>query len=394
MIYVDNSATTRVRPEVLEAMLPYFGEEYGNPSSVYKLGRDSQRAIEDARASIASLLGAKPQEIYFTGCGSESDNWAIRGAVERGRIRLKGGVPHVITTAIEHHAVLDTVGQLVKEGYCTADIVPVSADGFVSAADIEAAIKPETCLISVMYANNEIGTIQPVAKIGAIARKHKILFHCDAVQAVGSIPVDVEKDNIDLMAVSGHKFHAPKGIGIMYMKRGCNLPNYLTGGGQERGKRAGTENTAYIVGIAKALELAVKEMPEKAAKLSAMRDKVIDSALKIPYSRLNGARENRLPGNVSLCFKFIEGESLLLMLDYYGIQASSGSACTSGSLDPSHVLLALGLPHEIAHGSLRISFGKYNDPEDADRILEVLPEIVQKIRDMSPLYDPKTNEHI
>lgn len=380
-VYADNAATTKVRGEVLEAMMPYLTEYYGNPSSMYEISDVTEKAILNARQTIADCIGARPQEIIFTSCGSESDNMALCGIMRKN----KG---HIITTNIEHHAILHTVQALCKYEGCTATYLPVDADGLVTPEQLEAAITPDTKLISIMLANNEIGTIEPIKELAAVAKKHKILFHTDAVQAVGHIPVNVKDLGVDMLSVSGHKFGAPKGIGFLYVRNGVFPLPLINGGQQERGKRAGTENTAFIVGIAKALELAVKEMPEVNARLTRMRDKLMDGILaSVPYCHLNGSRTHRLPGNVNVSIEFIEGEALLLMLDMNGICASSGSACTTGSLDPSHVLLAIGLTHEIAHGSLRISFGHDNQESDVDYILEKLPAIVKRLRDMSPVWE-------
>lgn len=388
-IYADHAATTAVSDEVLKEMLPYFQEHFGNPSSIYAIGRENERAILDARTRIAKCLNADPKEIYFTAGGSESDNWAIKGTADR--LAAKGK-KHIITTVFEHHAVLHTCEFLEKHGF-EVTYLPVSPEGLVNPEDVEKAIREDTALVTVMYANNEIGTIQPIPEIGEICRKHKVLFHTDAVQAIGNVPIDVKAQNIDMLSISGHKFHAPKGVGILYVKKGIILPNLIHGGGQESGKRAGTENVPGIVGIAKALELATADIPAKIAKLTPLRDKLIDGILKIDQTRLNGDREKRLCGNVNISIVGIEGESLLLMLDYYGIQASSGSACTSGSLDPSHVLLSLGLVHEVAHGSLRLSFGENFTEQDADYILEVLPQVVERLRSMSPMWETITKEN-
>ena len=382
-VYADNAATTAVAPQVLEAMLPFYKEVYGNPSSLYSLGQEAKKPLEEAREAVARCLGAQPREIYFTSCGTESDNWAIKGAAHAMK---KRGKTHIITSAFEHHAVLHTCQALEKEGF-TVTYLPVHENGIVRPQELEAAITEETGLVTIMYANNEIGTLQPIPEIGAICKKHGVLFHTDAVQAVGNVPIDVKEQNIDMLSLSGHKLHAPKGVGALYIRSGVSIQNYMDGGAQERGKRGGTENVASIVGLAAAMERACATMEERRVKLTAMRDKLIDGLLKIPRCRLNGDRERRLPGNVSFCFQGVEGESLLLMLDLKGISASSGSACTSGSLDPSHVLLALGLPHEVAHGSLRLSFGDYNSMEDIDYILEVLPPIIERLRSMSPLWD-------
>jgi cysteine desulfurase len=382
-IYFDHAATTPVKREVLEAMLPYFEEKYGNPSSVYSIGRASKKAIEEARESVAGIIGAEPREIYFTGSGTEADNWAIKGAAYA---NMKKG-KHIITTSIEHHAVLHTCQYLESDGF-EVTYLPVDEYGLVSPEQLEAAIRPDTILISVMYANNEIGTIQPIAEIGRIAKEKGIVFHTDAVQAMGNIRIDVSKLNVDMLSMSSHKFYGPKGVGALYVRKGTKLTSFIHGGAQERGRRASTENVPAIVGLAKALELADKNMDHHNEKLIALRDRTIREIEKnIPFVRLNGHREMRLPGNVNFSFDFIEGESLLLMLDLKGIAASSGSACTSGSLDPSHVLLAIGLSHETAHGSLRITFGDGNTDEEVDYLMEVLPEIVQRLREMSPLYE-------
>ena len=383
IIYLDHAATTSVKPEVLEAMLPYFSEKYGNASSIYSIGRESKKIIDNSREKIAEILGAKPEEIYFTSGGSESDNWALRGTAYANKEKGK----HIITSNIEHHAVLNTCKALEKEGF-EVTYVPVDNRGIIHVEDIEKTIKPDTILISVMFANNEIGTIQPIKEIGKLAREKGIYFHTDAVQAIGNIPVNVEDMNIDMLSLSGHKFYGPKGVGVLYIKSGVKTLPFINGGHQERGKRAGTENIAGIVGIAKALEIADKNLDKYSKKISELRDRTLKEILKtIPYSRLNGDAENRLPGNANISFEFIEGESILLMLDMKGICASSGSACTSGSLDPSHVLLAIGLPHEIAHGSLRLTFGEDNTDEDVDYLLKELPQIVERLRSMSPLYE-------
>lgn len=382
-VYADNSATTRISGPVLGEMMPYLTKNYGNASSIYSIGMESARAILKARETVAKAIGAKTSEIYFTSGGSESDNWAIKCAAE---VSAKKGKKHIITTVFEHHAVLHTCQYLEKEGF-EVTYIPVDSMGLVNPEDVKNAIRDDTCLVSVMFANNEIGTIQPIEEIGAICREKKVWFHTDAVQAVGNVPIDVVKMNIDLLSLSGHKIHAPKGIGAMYMRTGINLPNLIHGGAQERSKRAGTENVASIVGLAKAIELATENIPAKQERLSKMRDKIINELLKIPESRLNGDPVKRLCGNVNISFRGIEGESLLLSLDLEGICASSGSACTSGSLDPSHVLLAIGLPHSTAHGSLRISLGDDNTEEDADYICEVVPRVVEKLRAMSPLWE-------
>ena len=378
-IYMDNAATTATRPEVLEAMLPYFTQNYGNPSSIHAFGRDARRAIENARKQVAAALNCEPREVYFTAGGSESDNWAIRCALQN-----KQG-KHIITSTIEHHAVLHTCEFMEKQGY-EVTYLPVDEFGIVSAEDVKKAIRPDTVLITIMAANNEIGTIQPIAEIGKIAKEAGILFHTDAVQAIGAIPVDVKEWNVDMLSLSGHKFHAPKGVGALYVRKGLRITNLIYGGAQERGLRAGTENLPGIVGLGKAIELAVAELPEYSERLSKLRDKLIDGILaSIPDVQLNGHRTQRLPGNVNVSVRYVEGEALLMRLDLAGIAASSGSACTSGSLDPSHVLLAIGLPHEIAHGSLRLSLGSDTTEEDVDYVIETLPNIVNTLRAMSPL---------
>lgn len=382
-IYFDNAATTPLRKEVLDEMLPYLTEFYGNASSIYKIGQASRVAIDSAREKVADILGATPREIIFTSCGSESDNWAIKGYAMAHKKRGN----HIITTKIEHHAVLHTCEYLEKKGF-EVTYLDVDEYGLISLEQLESAIRPETILITVMYANNEIGTIQPIKEIADIAHKHDIVFHTDAVQAVGSVPINVKELGVDMLSLSAHKFNGPKGIGAMYIKRSLYIENFMHGGAQEFGKRAGTENTANIVGLAKALEISTTEMDKKISYLTELRDYIIENiSAKIPYCRLNGHASERLPGNVNFSFEFIEGESLLLMLNMNGIAASSGSACTSGSLDPSHVLLAIGLPHEEAHGSLRVSLGYQNTYEEADKLIEVLPGIVQRLRDMSPLYE-------
>ncbi len=380
-IYLDNAATTKIHLEVLESMMPYLTDTYGNPSSIYTLGRKSREAIDLSRDKIAKILNAKSSEIYFTSGGSESDNWGIKGVAFANEKKGK----HIITTNIEHHAVLHTCQYLEKYGF-EITYLPVKENGIVDINDLRNAIRDDTILVSVMFANNEIGTIQPVKAIGEITKEKGIYFHTDAVQAVGNIPIDVEELNIDLMSLSGHKFNGPKGVGILYVRSGVNIQSLIHGGAQERNRRAGTENVAGIVGIAKALELATKDIEKKNEYLSSLRDMTIQGLMKrIPDTILNGDPNLRLPGNVNVCFKYIEGESILLMLDMKGIYASSGSACTSGSLDPSHVLLAIGRPHEIAHGSLRLTFSMENTKEDVEYILDVLPPIVQRLRDMSPL---------
>ncbi len=382
-VYADNAATTALSPAVLEEMMPYLTTEYGNASSLYELGGRAKTAVNIARERIAKAIGAEPSEIYFTGGGSESDNWAIKGVAEA---MAKKGKKHIISTAFEHHAVLHCLERLEKNGF-EVTLLPVHENGIVRPEELEAAIREDTALVTVMYANNEIGTIQPISEIGAICKKHGVIFHTDAVQAVGNVPIDVKAQNIDLLSMSSHKFHGPKGVGALYIRKGIVFPNLIDGGAQERGRRAGTENTAGAVGMGRALELAVAGMEQRNKKLTEIRDYLIDHALLIERSRVNGDREHRLPGNVSLCFEGVEGESLLLMLDLKGVCASSGSACTSGSLDPSHVLLSLGLPHEIAHGSLRLTFSDDNTMEDAEYILSVLKPIIERLREMSPLWD-------
>lgn len=382
-IYMDNAATTRVTEPVFEAMKPYLCEIYGNPSSVHAFGREALTALDRARAQVAGALGASPAEIYFTGCGTESDNWAIRGAAYARK--RKGN--HIITTQIEHHAVLHTCQQLEKEGF-EVTYLPVDEYGLVHPEELEKALRPETTVVSIMFANNEIGTIEPVAELCKIAKAHGALFHTDAVQAVGHVPIDVKTLDVDMLSLSGHKLHAPKGVGALYIRNGVRIQRFMEGGAQERTQRAGTENMASIVALGAAIELAVGKLDENVAKIAAMRDRLIERILgEIPYARLNGHPEKRLPGNVNVCFRFIEGEALLLSLDLKGVAGSSGSACTSGSLDPSHVLLAIGLPHEIAHGSLRLTLSEENTMEEVDYAVDALKEIVQRLRAISPLYD-------
>ena len=382
-VYADNSATTRVSDKALAAALPYFTEQYGNASSIYTLGMDAAKAVLKAREQVANAIGAKVNEIYFTSGGSEADNWAIRGSALNG---AKRGKKHIITTAFEHHAVLHTCEFLEKQGY-EVTYLPVDENGLITAQQVADAIREDTCLVTIMFANNEIGTVLPIAEIGAVCKERKVPFHTDAVQAVGNVPIDVKEMNIDMLSISGHKIHAPKGVGCLYIRGGISLPNLIFGGAQERNKRAGTENVPSIVAFGVAITDAVADIPAKAEKVSKLRDKLIDEILKIPETHLNGDREKRLPGNVNISIRGIEGESLLLTLDLNGIAASSGSACTSGSLDPSHVLLAIGLPHEIAHGSLRLSINEETTEEDVDYILSVLPGIVKKLRTMSPLWE-------
>ena len=382
-VYADNAATTKLSPAVLEAMMPYLTEEYGNPSSLYRFGNHAKRAIEQARKEVADVLGAEPFEILFTGGGTEADNWVK----EIMRSLKAKGKNHFITSAVEHHALLHSAQRLQKEGF-EVTFIPVDREGQIDPEQVRAAIRPETGLVSIMFANNEIGTIYPIKEIGAICRQAGVLFHTDAVQAAGHLPINVKEMNIDLLSLSAHKFHGPKGVGAFYCRRGIPLPSLIDGGAQERGKRAGTENVAGIVGLGAALRLANEEMSEASARVSAMRDRLIDGILQtVPMCRLNGPRHNRLPGNCNISFLGIEGESLLLRLDLAGIAASSGSACASSSLDPSHVLLAIGLPHEVAHGSVRLSLSDYNTEEDVDYILEKLPEIVSTLRSMSPLWE-------
>ena len=388
-VYADNAATTPVSQTVLNAMLPYYTEKYGNPSSLYAVGREAKKALEEARENVANHLGALTNEIFFTSGGSEADNWAIKGVAHE---LAKKGKKHIITSKFEHHAVLHTTESLEKEGF-EVTYLEVYENGIVKPEDVEKAIREDTALVTIMYANNEIGTIQPISEIGAICKKHGVLFHTDAVQAVGNVKINVKEENIDLLSLSGHKLHAPKGVGALYVRRGIRLPNLISGGAQERGKRAGTENVAGIVALSVAMDEAYANLDERNARLIRMRDRLIEGASKIERSRLNGDAVKRLPGNFNMCFEGIEGESLLLKLDFSGICASSGSACTSGSLDPSHVLVAIGLPHEIAHGSLRISFSDQNTEEDVDYILEVLPGIVSYLRDISPLWDEIINKN-
>ncbi len=382
-IYADNSATTSLSPKALEQMMPYLTTEFGNASSLYSFGNTAKAAVEKARETVAEILGAEPREIYFTGGGSESDNWAIKGYA---KTMLRKGKNHIISSKFEHHAVLHTLNALEKEGF-EITLLDVHENGLVRPEELKAAIKDTTGLVTIMYANNEIGTIQPIAEIGAICKENGIIFHTDAVQAVGNVPINVKEESIDMLSMSAHKFHGPKGMGVLYIRRGVFPKNLIDGGAQENGKRAGTENTAGIVGLAAALKEAVDTMEERNKKCREIRDYIMDTCLKIERSRVNGDREHRLAGNVNMCFEGIEGESLLLMLDAKGICASSGSACTSGSLDPSHVLLSIGLPHEVAHGSLRLSFSDANTLDDAKYICEVLPPIIDRLRAMSPLWD-------
>lgn len=382
-IYADNAATTKVAPEVVDAMLPYFTETYGNPSSIYNEGRTARVAVEKAREQVANAIGASPKEIYFTGSGSEADNWALRSTARA--LSKKGN--HIITSAVEHHAVLHTCQDLENQGF-EVTYLPVDKYGMVSPDDVKAAIKDTTIMISIMFANNEIGTIMPIAEIGKIAKEAGVVFHTDAVQAVGNVEIDVKEMNIDMLSLTAHKFHGPKGCGALYVRQGVKLMSFITGGAQERMRRAGTENVPGIVGLGKAIELATANIKEKQEKLIALRDRYIKKVLEtVPYSRLNGHPTERLAGNANISFEYIEGEGLLLSLDMKGIAASSGSACTSGSLDPSHVLLAIGLKHEQAHGSLRTSFGEDTTVEDIDYMVDAIAEIVARLRSMSPLYE-------
>lgn len=381
--YFDHAATTYVKPEVFDAMKPWFTEFFGNPSSIYSLGRESKKAIEEARAQIAWCLNAHHTEVFFTGSGTEADNWAIKGVAFANRNKGK----HLITSVIEHHAVLEAFEYLRKEGF-EVTYLPVDENGLINPEDLKKEIRPDTTLVSIMYANNEIGTVQPIRELAAIAHEKGVVFHTDAVQAMGNIPVDVKELGVDLLSLSAHKFYGPKGVGALFVKKGVKLDSFMHGGAQERSRRAGTENVPGVIGMAAALKLATEKIEAYNQHLHRLSEKLIDKVLeRIPHVRLNGDREKRLPGNVNFSFRFIEGESLLLMLDMKGIQASSGSACTSGSLDPSHVLLAIGLPHEIAHGSLRITFGEKNTEEEVDYLVDSLEEIVGKLRAMSPLYE-------
>lgn len=383
LIYLDNAATTQVYPEVLQEMLPYFSEVYSNPSAIYSFASESKKAVDKARTSVAELINAKTDEIYFTGGGSESDNWALKATADAYASKGK----HIITSTIEHHAILHTCAYLEKKGF-EITYVNVDENGKVKLDELEAAIRPDTILISIMTANNEIGTIQPVREIGRIAHEHGVLFHTDAVQAFGHIPIDVEEMNIDMLSASGHKFHGPKGVGFLYIRKGLKLRSFIHGGAQERKRRAGTENVPGIVGLGKAVEIGMAELENNKKKETELRDYLIGRVMdEIPYTRLNGHRTNRLSNNANFAFQFIEGESLLIMLDMDGICGSSGSACTSGSLDPSHVLLAIGLPHEIAHGSLRLTLSEETTKEEIDHTVDCLKKIVEKLRAMSPLYE-------
>ena len=381
-IYADNAATTKMSEAAIDAMLPYMKEIYGNPSSLYSIGQEAKEHLEDARKRVAAVLGCEPKEVYFTSGGSEADNQAIVSAARMGE---KKGKKHIISTAFEHHAVLHTLNKLEKEGF-EIELLDVHENGIVTPDQVRNAIREDTALVTIMYANNEIGTVQPIREIGAVCREKGVVFHTDAVQAIGHVPVNVKEDNIDMLSLSGHKFHGPKGSGVLYVKKGIRITNIIEGGAQERGKRAGTENVPGIMGLAKALEDATKDIEGYTKKLTPLRDKLIEGILKIPYSELNGDREKRLPATVNFCFEGIEGESLLLLLDDKGISASSGSACTSGSLDPSHVLLAIGRPHEVAHGSLRLSLGEETTQEEIDYLIKSVTEVVEYLRSISPFW--------
>lgn len=386
-VYADNAATTCVSKTALDAMMPYLTEQYGNPSSLYAFAQNSKEALENARKTVADIIGAQPKEIYFTSGGSEADNQAIVSMAKVGALK---GKKHLISTKFEHHAVLHTLKKLEKEGF-EVTLLDVHEDGVVRLEDLEAAVREDTALVTIMFANNEIGTVQPIKEIGEFCRARKIPFHTDAVQAAGHMPINVQEMNIDLLSMSGHKFHAPKGVGVLYAKTGMPLFNIIEGGAQERGKRAGTENIPGIVALAAALKESVDNMEANTANIIPMRDKLFAELSKIPHSKINGSLEHHVPGTVNMCFEGIEGESLLLLLDAKGVCASSGSACTSGSLDPSHVLLSLGLPHEVAHGSLRLSIGEYNTMEEIDHIIKVVPEVVSYLRDISPVWEELEN---
>lgn len=386
-VYADNAATTCVSKTALDAMMPYLTEQYGNPSSLYAFAQNAKEALENARKTVADIIGAQPKEIYFTSGGSEADNQAIVSMAKVGALK---GKKHLISTKFEHHAVLHTLKKLEKEGF-EVTLLDVHEDGVVRLEDLEAAVREDTALVTIMFANNEIGTVQPIKEIGEFCRARKIPFHTDAVQAAGHMPINVQEMNIDLLSMSGHKFHAPKGVGVLYAKTGMPLFNIIEGGAQERGKRAGTENIPGIVALAAALKESVDNMEANTAKIIPMRDKLFAELSKIPHSKINGSLEHHVPGTVNMCFEGIEGESLLLLLDAKGVCASSGSACTSGSLDPSHVLLSLGLPHEVAHGSLRLSIGEYNTMEEIDHIIKVVPEVVAYLRDISPVWEELEN---
>ncbi len=382
-VYADNAATTKLSEKALEAMMPYLTETFGNASSLYDIGQQAHHGVQFARQTVAEVIGADTNEVYFTSGGSEADNWAIKGVAE---VMAKKGKKHLITSAFEHHAVLHTMQKLEKDGF-EVTYLPVYENGIVKVEDVKNAIREDTALVTIMYANNEIGTIQPIAEIGKVCHEKGVIFHTDAVQAVGHLPINVKEQNIDMLSMSGHKFHGPKGIGALYMRKGIRIPNLIEGGAQEAGKRAGTEAVYAMVGMATALKEANDNLESNMKKMSALRDRLIDGLLKIDSSRLNGDRNCRLPGNVNISFEGVEGESLLLYLDLQGVSASSGSACTSGSLDPSHVLLAIGLPHEVAHGSLRLSLCEANTEEEIDYIIECVPPIIERLRSMSPLWE-------
>ncbi len=386
-VYADNAATTCVSKTAVDAMMPYLTTQYGNPSSLYAFAQEAKEALENARKTVADIIGAQPKEIYFTSGGSEADNQAIVSMAKVGALK---GKKHLISTKFEHHAVLHTLKKLEKEGF-EVTLLDVHEDGVVRLEDLEAAVREDTALVTIMFANNEIGTVQPIKEIGEFCRARKIPFHTDAVQAAGHMPINVQEMNIDLLSMSGHKFHAPKGVGVLYAKTGMPLFNIIEGGAQERGKRAGTENIPGIVALAAALKESVDNMEANTEKIIPMRDKLFAELSKIPHSKINGSLEHHVPGTVNMCFEGIEGESLLLLLDAKGVCASSGSACTSGSLDPSHVLLSLGLPHEVAHGSLRLSIGEYNTMEEIDHIIKVVPEVVSYLRDISPVWEELEN---
>ena len=386
-VYADNAATTCVSKTAVDAMMPYLTTQYGNPSSLYAFAQEAKEALENARKTVADIIGAQPKEIYFTSGGSEADNQAIVSMAKVGALK---GKKHLISTKFEHHAVLHTLKKLEKEGF-EVTLLDVHEDGVVRLEDLEAAVREDTALVTIMFANHEIGTVQPIKEIGEFCRARKIPFHTDAVQAAGHMPINVQEMNIDLLSMSGHKFHAPKGVGVLYAKSGMPLFNIIEGGAQERGKRAGTENIPGIVALAAALKESVDNMEANTAKIIPMRDKLFAELSKIPHSKINGSLEHHVPGTVNMCFEGIEGESLLLLLDAKGVCASSGSACTSGSLDPSHVLLSLGLPHEVAHGSLRLSIGEYNTMEEIDHIIKVVPEVVSYLRDISPVWEELEN---
>ncbi len=382
-VYLDNAATTMVRQEVLDAMIPAFTTYYGNPSSLHEYAREAGKLVDEARGKVATAIGAEPDEIVFTGGGSESDNMVLRGAVAANRKKGK----HIITSAVEHHAVLYTLKAMEREGVADVTVLPVDEYGFVTAEQVKEAIRDDTVLVSIMFANNEVGTIMPIAQIGEVCHDAGVWFHTDAVQATGHVPIDVNEMHIDMLSMSAHKFHGPKGVGALYIRKGIRIPSLIIGGGQEKKRRAGTENVPGIVGMGKAIELAVEHMDKNAKRVGALRDKLIQGIpAAIPDVKLNGHPTKRLPNNVNFSIRFIEGESILLMLDINGIAASSGSACTSGSLDPSHVLLAMGLSHEVAHGSLRLTLSEFTTEQEIDYVLDILPQIVQRLRDMSPLY--------